>query len=503
MRGVSYLDLLLALAPETALVVCSLAVLFVDLGLMRSAPSRRRFRVGGAVTALGCAVALAILGTSEVDLRFWDGVIVVDPLTQWVKLVVVVLSLFTAAISAEADFTEHVGEYYALLMLATVGMLFLVSSEDILMIFVSLELTSLSLYVLTALCQRERHSSEAALKYFLFGSVAAAFMLFGLSLIYGMSGATTLGPIAASLKGQGADPLLAVAVVMVVMGLGFKVAVVPFHLWAPDAYEGAPAPAAALIASGSKVASFFVFAKVMVLGFAGVEGSGAWGAWRAGWLPVLAALAVSSMVLGNLTAIVQGHLRRLLAYSAIAHAGYVVLGLMAMGYPSQRGPAMAAVVYYVATYGLTTVGIFGIAAVIERVSGDGRIEALAGLSRRSPFLAGCLMVFLLSLAGIPPLAGFFAKFGVFTAAVGADPQSLGLLWLATVAIAMNAVSLVYYLRVLKQAYVAPGVETAPLITVPWTDRVCLAAAALGVFLLGALPGWLIDPLARAIAASGF
>jgi NADH-quinone oxidoreductase subunit N len=297
--------------------------------------------------------------------------------------------------------------------------------------------------------------------------------------------------------------LVAVAVVMVIMGFGFKVAAVPFHLWAPDAYEGAPPPAAALIASGSKVASFFVFAKVVALGFAGVEGSGAWGQLRAGWLPVLAVLAVASMLLGNLTAMVQGHLRRLLAYSAVAHAGYVLLGLMAMGYPAQRGTAMAAVLYYVSTYGLTTVGAFGVAAVLERAPGGGRIETLAGLSRRSPLLALCLLVFLLSLAGIPPLAGFFGKFFVFTAAAGADPQNLGLLWLVVLALAMSAVSLYYYLRVLKQAYVAPDADDAPPLVLPWTDRVVLAVAAFGVLLLGALPGLLLDPLARAIRASGF
>ena len=287
------------------MVLAALAVLFIDLGIMRSEPLRHRFWVGSAVTALGCLAALVLLATSQPNLRFQAGVLVVDPLTQLVKLFVLVLTLFTAVISASADFTEHVGEYFTLLLLATVGMMFLVSTEEILMLFVSLELTSLSLYVLTAFNKRDRRASEAALKYFLFGSVAAAFMLFGLSLVYGLSGATTLGEIATSLATQRLDPLLAVAVVMVIMGFGFKVAAVPFHLWAPDAYEGAPTPAAAFIASGSKVASFFVFAKVVALGFAGVEGSGAWGPLRAGWLPVLAVLAVVSMVLGNLAAIVQ------------------------------------------------------------------------------------------------------------------------------------------------------------------------------------------------------
>src|SRR5262245_43441983 len=220
--------------------------------------------------------------------NLFGGVLVVDPLTRLVKVAILFLAIFTILISIETDFTTHVGEYLALVLLATLGMMFLVSSEDILMIFVSLELTSLSLYILTAFNKRNLKSAEAALKYFLFGGMAAAFTLFGLSLLYGLSGSTNLGEIAASIKGSRLDPLLVSAIVMTVIGFGFKVAAVPFHLWAPDAYEGAPIPSAALIASGSKVASFFIFAKVMLMGFAGAEGSGAWRAYVPGWVPVLA-----------------------------------------------------------------------------------------------------------------------------------------------------------------------------------------------------------------------
>lgn len=502
MNGLGYLDLLRALAPETALVVAAVVVLFVDLGVMRAEPRRHRFWIGGGVTALGCLVALMALLAGSGSTRFLDGVLVVDPLTQWVKIVLVGLTAFTAIISLHAEFTEHVGEYFTLLLLATVGMLVLVSTEEVLMIFVALELTSLSLYILTAFNQGERRSAEAAFKYFLFGSVAAAFMLFGLSLVYGLSGATSLTQIAAALAPLRLDPLLAVALVMVLIGFGFKVAAVPFHLWAPDAYEGAPTPAAALIASGSKVASFFVFAKVLVLGFAGAEGSAAWAHWGAGWLPLLAVVAVGSMLLGNLAAIAQDQLRRLLAYSAIAHAGYVLLGLMAMGHTGQRSAALAAVLYYAATYGLTAVGAFGAVAVLERTVGGTRMVDLAGLSRRSPLLALCLLVFLLSLAGIPPLAGFFGKFYVFTAAVGADPKGLGLLWLVIIAIAMSAVSLYYYLRVLKQAYVVPAPEGTGRVEIPWSDRLLLGAAAVGVVILGAVPDLVLGPLERAIHAAG-
>src|SRR5678816_664461 len=265
--------------------------------------------------------------------------LVVDPLTQLIKVSLLVLAIFTILISIDSNFTRHVGEYLALILLAVSGMMFLVSSEDVLMIFISLELTSLSLYILTAFNKANIKSAEAALKYFLFGGMAAAFTLFGLSLLYGITGSTNLGEIAKGVASHAVqvvqtksgssykilDPLLVVAIVTTVIGFGFKIAAVPFHLWAPDAYQGAPTPSAAFIASGSKAASFFIFAKVMLVGFAGAEGSGAWRNYSPGWLPVIAIVAAASMVLGNLTAIVQTNVRRLLAYSAIAHAGYMLL----------------------------------------------------------------------------------------------------------------------------------------------------------------------------------
>src|SRR5207249_7280548 len=257
--------------------------------------------------------------------NYLQGMLVVDPLTCLVKIAVLALAIFTLLISIETDFTRHVGEYFALVLLAAVGMMFLVSSEDILMIFISLELTSLSLYILTAFNKRNVKSAEAALKYFLFGGTSAAFTLFGLSLLYGIAHSTNLADIAKAAgesavkvikSGDGSvhrviDPVFILAIVLTVIGFGFKVAAVPFHLWAPDAYEGAPVPSAAFSASGSKVASFFIFAKVMMLGFAGAEGSGAWRAYASGWVPVIAVIAASSMVLGNLAAIVQRSVRRL------------------------------------------------------------------------------------------------------------------------------------------------------------------------------------------------
>ena len=400
-------------------------------------------------------------------------------------------------LSFDSDFTRHVGEYLALVLLAAVGMMFLVGAEDLLMIFVSLELTSLSLYVLTAFNQRNVKSAEAALKYFLFGGMSAAFLLFGLSLIYGLSGATNLRPVAVALAGQGLDPLLVVALVLVVIGFGFKVAAVPFHLWAPDAYQGAPTPSAAFIASGSKVASFFIFAKVMMLGFAGTEGSAAFHAYAPGWVPVLAIVAGLSMVLGNLAAIVQSSVKRLLAYSAIAHAGYMLVAVL-----SHDPQAVASLIYYAVTYGLTTIGAFGVVLVVENLAGDDQLASFAGLSRRAPGVALCMMVFMLSLAGIPPLAGFFGKFYVFAAAIKSGAPHLGLLWLVILAIAMSAVSLFYYLQVLKQIYLANPPAGSPVVAVPLMTQITLAVLALGVLLLGCFPGVLVGVIEHAMMSLG-
>ncbi len=498
MTAVSYLELLKLAAPETILVITVLVLLAADFLALRGLELRFRLLVSAMISCVGCAVAIAWMLVLPQHGSFMDGMLVVDPLTQFIKVALLLLTIFTVLISVESNFTPHVGEYFGLILLAAVGMMFLVSSEDILMIFISLELTSLSLYILTAFNKRNPNSAEAALKYFLFGGMSAAFTLFGLSLLYGLSGSTNLGQIAAAITGPRLDPLLVGALVMTVTGLGFKVAAVPFHLWAPDAYQGAPTPTAAFIASGSKVAGFFVLARVMMHGFKGAEGSGAWHAYQPGWVPLLAIMAGASMFLGNLTAIVQSSVRRLLAYSAIAHAGYMLLGILPHG---EQG--LAALVYYVITYGLATLGAFGVVSIVEAQTGSDRLSDFAGLSRREPVLSFCMLIFMLSLAGIPPLAGFFGKFYLFASALNAAPVGLGLLWLVVAALALSAVSLYYYLQVLKQVYATePGQGTAAVPT-PIISQVAIVVLALAVVVLGCAPNLVLGPLATAIHAVGF
>jgi len=288
-----------------------------------------------------------------------------------------------------------------------------------------------------------------------------------------------------------------VAMVMVVIGFGFKVAAVPFHLWAPDAYQGAPAPSAAFIASGSKVASFFIFAKFMMIAFAGAEGSGSWHNYDPGWAPVIAVVAALSMLWGNLAAIVQSSVRRLLAYSAIAHAGYMLLAVM-----THNATSLAALIYYALTYGLTILGAFAVVAVVERGTGDEKLSCFAGLSRQAPLVSFCMLIFLLSLAGVPPLAGFFGKFYVFAAALKEGVPDLGLLWLVILALGMSAVSLYYYLQVLKQIYVAEAPADAAALKVSPFSQLVLCLLGMLVVLFGCAPQLLLSALSTALKTAG-
>lgn len=486
----NYLQLLHLAAPETIVTVTMLIVLGVDLTALRGKSIAMRFHLGGLLTVIGCILAITALcgrihsgPTTHSDL--FNGFLIADPVTDFIKVAILGLTIFTVMISTSGKFTHHVGEYLSLILLGTIALMFLVSAEDLLMVWVPLEFASLSLYILAAFNKHNERSTEAALKYFLFGGMSAAFLLFGFSLLYGITGSTNLNEISQTLQGRGLDPLLVVAIVTTVIGFGFKVAAVPFHLWAPDAYEGAPTPSAAFIAAGSKVASFYILAKIFTIGFISATGSAVWHGYVTGWMPVVAVVAALSMVLGNLTAIVQSSVKRLLAYSAIAHAGYVLLGVLAGDTPSLK-----AMMFYIITYAATVIGAFGVVTVVEETTGGDKLSDFKGLSRRAPGLALCLLVFLLSLGGIPPLAGFIGKFFLFSAVANVS-EHLGLLWLVILAIAMSAVSFYYYLRVLKAAYVEDAAEGAPAIQVPGVTMLALVLLAALVVLFGCAPDLLM------------
>ena len=486
MITVNYLNLLQLVLPQAIVVIAALVVLAVDLIFLQGSGKGVRAYTGAIVSLAGCAAAIFWILHSPQSASVLDGMIVLNPLAQRMQIALLALSMLTILSFIGSTFTEHLSEYLALILLATVSMMFLVSTQNLLMIFLSLELLSLSLYILVAFNKRSARSAEAALKYFVFGGISAAFLLFGISLIYGLSNSLNLTRIGSSIHGSPLDPLLFVAIVTTMVGLGFKVAAAPFHFWAPDVYQGAPASSAALIASGSKVAGFFIFFQVMVVGFAGAEGSGVWRGYSAGWVPVLALIAVLSMILGNLMAVLQTSVRRLLAYSAIAHAGYMLLGIL-----SHTDQSFRALLYYAITYALTVLGAFAVVAVVEEATGSDTLSDFAGLSRQAPIPSFCMLIFMLSLAGIPPLAGFFGKFYLFSAVVKSTPATFGLLWLVILALAMSAVSLYYYLKVLKFIYVSDPPTGAVPIRIPALRQVILCLIALSVVLLGCAPNLLL------------
>jgi NADH-quinone oxidoreductase subunit N len=497
MNSINYGQLLQLAWPEIIVTIAALITLAADLVFFRRSPLRTRFLVAAIIASIGCVGAIFKLLPSSTEGALLGGALLSNPATHLVQIALLVIAILTLFLSVDSTFTDHVGEFVLLILLATTGMMFLVASQDLLVIFISLELLSLSVYILAGFDKRSPRSSEAALKYFLFGGMSAAFMLFGFSLLYGFSNSTNLVQIASAIHAVPLNPLVILAIVTTVIGFGFKIAAAPFHFWAPDVYQGAPTPSAAFIASGSKVASFFIFFQVLVLGFAGAEGSATWHHFQSGWVPVIVIVAVASMLLGNLVAITQTSLRRLLAYSAVAHAGYMLLAFVAHSEQS-----LAALLYYVATYALATLGIFGILTVTEKQLGNDKISDLAGLSRRAPFLSACLFIFVLSLAGIPPLSGFFAKFLLFTSVLAVSSGSKLLIGLIIFAIGMSAVSLYYYLRVLKSAFVAdPPAETTPIQS-PVLLQLVVGLLAAGVVALGCAPDLILNQILNAIHASG-
>ncbi len=480
-----YAGLFNALQPEAHLVLGALLVLGFDMVWARHRPANRHH----VALALGL-LALALAGwkaaaTGNTGLVF-GGVLLIDALTVATRVGVITLAGLALCLLPPPSRLRHPAEFVALVLFATTGFTLMAAANQLLIVFLAVELASLSLYVLTGFDKTRPESAEAALKYFLFGGMAAAFLLFGFSLLYGLTGSLDLGTIASQLALQRLSPLLLVALGMVLVAFGFKAAAAPFHLWAPDVYQGAPAPAAALIASASKLAGLVVFTRLLWPGLGSAVGTIAHTPVTLGWGPVVALIAGASLLLGNLGALAQSNVRRLLAYSAIAHAGALLLGVIAAG---RLG--VAPLYYYAATYGLATVGAFGVLAVLEATGPAQKLTDLAGLHRRSPLLAGCLAVFVLSLAGIPPLAGFFGKFAVFAAVLRLGGLSGPAGWLALLAIALSAVALYYYLLILKQALVAkPAADAAP-VKVPLPAACALLISAALLVILGVFPSLIL------------
>ncbi len=376
------------------------------------------------------------------------------------------------------------GEFYALLLMSVVGMLGLVSSLELVSLFVALEITSIALYAMAGMVRDRPESQESALKYFVTGSFSSAFFLYGIALLYGASGSTSLDRVALALSSLSPDTigLAVLGAGMLLVGFGFKVAAVPFHTWAPDVYEGAPTPATAFMSAGVKAAAFGALIRVFGSGLPALAGE---------WQPLVAALAATSMVVGNLAALGQTNLKRMLAFSSVAHAGYVLVALVAA--PHFAGEA---VLFYLVAYGAVNLGAFGTIAALSR---DGReplsLDDVAGLAERRPALAAALTVFLVSLTGIPVTAGFVGKFYLFNAAV-----SSGWVWLALVGVLMSVVSAYYYLRVVVAMYMRDPVGEDPWAPVAPAARLALGISVALTLALGIYPAPLLA-LARVAARS--
>ncbi|MEY3898830.1 MAG: NADH-quinone oxidoreductase subunit [Verrucomicrobiota bacterium] len=482
------------LLPEAVLVITALVLLGAAVAVEARSGRPLSSRTAIFIAASGIVLAAVVGFTFPGSENAGTVLIVMDPLARIFKTVVLGFGLLAVLLPPARRELAQPGEFYALMLFALTGLMLTTGTNHLLLLFVALELASLSLYLLAGFSHTAR-SAEASLKYFLFGGVSAAFLLFGLSLIYGFSHASTLTGVAAAL-GSGPPPALAITgLVMVVVGLGFKLAAAPFHYWAPDVYQGSPATSVALVAAASKVVGMVVLVRFLMIGFHAAAGSAAWGGMLAGWSPWLAVLAAVSMVFGNVLALAQSSVRRLLAYSAVANTGYILVAVSANG-----ASAAGAALFYVIVYGLATLGALAVTAAVERDQGVDLPTAFAGLVHRSPWQAVALLIFLTSLAGIPPLAGFVGKFALFGEAMAASGRNgaPGLTWLVALAAVMSAISLYYYLSILKQAFVNDDPDCGVGVAMGPAHILAVGLPALALVILGLFPALLLDPITTAV-----
>lgn len=474
--------MIVAALPELLLTATAVGLLVV------ARVWRSPLLVGGLALAgfAGAFVSLGALLTSAAGpAPLFSGMLVRDPFVGLFQLgilaVMVVITLLL--LSDKAFFLMAWPETCALLLLSALGLLLVTGAQNLIMVYVGLELVSLTSYLLTGFLRHEAGSAEAGLKYFLFGSLATGMMLYGISWLYGATGTLDLPALAAQVA-AGTHPhqsLLIVGLLLTLVGFGFKIGAVPFHHWAPDAYEGAPTPIAAFISAGPKLAGFAILLRVVWLTFGGL--TDAWGA-------AIELLAIATMTLGNVTALWQTNVKRLLAYSSIAQAGYILVGLAAAT-PS----GAVAVTYYALIYVLMNLAAFACVIAVSNATDRDDLGAYAGLAQTHPVLAAAFALALLSLAGIPPLAGFLAKVWIFTAALES-----GHVWLAIIAGVNSVIAVAYYAVLLKQMYLTdPSVPVGTQAYSPWPLKLALGASLAGVVLLGLWPTPLLTWIAQALS----
>ncbi len=461
---------LIALAPVLVLSVFAMLVLVLDLFWGGRNKTLLVF-----VSLVGLLMtALSAFAKHPIPAYSFNDSYIVDHLSLFFICIFTISSALAILLSVEYNERENIraGEYYALILFCTVGMILLASATDMIMVFLGIEIVSICLYVLAGIRRDNHRSNEAALKYFLLGAFATGFLLYGMTLVYGSTGNTNLFKIAEVVQDAPPNPLLLMGLVLLIIGFGFKVAAVPFHMWAPDVYQGAPTPVTAFMAVGPKAAAFAAFFRVFAETFPAMAPS---------WELLLSILAVLSMFFGNLGAIMQTNIKRMLAFSSISHAGFILLAVI-----SKSSLGSSSMLFYMLTYAFTTFGVFGIIILLGRKGEENlEISNYSGLAYKHPILALSMTIFLLSLAGMPPFAGFVAKFYIFSAAI-----QEGFITLVIIAVLNSAISLYYYLKVVVFMYMKEPQGEFRIAMTPMTLFV-IFIGVLGTINLGIFPGSII------------
>lgn len=488
--------------PEVIVAVAGIIVMLYDTFF----PKQRT--VTGIISIVGLVLAGIVLysmwsNTADYG-NAWNGMIANDNLRLGFSFVFLFVSALTVLISTIWTEREDVpiGEYHCLLLFATVGMMFMASGNDLVVIFLGLETSSIATYVMAGLRRTDLRSNESSMKYFILGSFASAFLLYGMALIYGATGTTNVTEIAVAVGNPNFPALLLIGGALLIVGFGFKVATVPFHVWTPDVYEGAPTPVTAFMAAGPKTAAFASFIRIFVIGFPLIAGAQASGYLHESWITALSVMGMLTMTVGNIAAIVQNNVKRMLAYSSIAHAGYALVGFIGAGMAkteASRDAAIASVAFYMLTYAVTNLGAFAIVTLLAQKN-DRRtdFEDYNGIGFKTPVLAFSLSLFMLSLLGLPLTAGFMGKVLVFRPALEADDSLLTLL--VVVAVINTAISAYYYLRLIVVMFFRERADewTAPRI--PTALAAVLVITIAGVFYLGLFSDGIIERFSQSPAA---
>jgi len=461
--------------PEVIMTILALAILLADLVF------KRKETIGVLSMMVVAVVTCALPGSLGTA---FHGMFISDGYSMFFKMIFILNVILTILISMKYIEIEKVnlGEYYSLILFSSLGMMIMASAEDLIILYLGLELMALSTYILAGFLRHDVKSNEAAMKYFLLGAFASAFLLYGTSMIYGLTGTTDLGAIATYIaqNGLAGNPVVTLSMILMAVAFSFKIAAVPFHMWAPDAYEGAPTSITAFMSVGPKAAGFAVLGRVFLTAFSSI---------RVEWTAVLIPIAILTMGVGNIVALSQTNIKRMLAYSSIAHAGYALLGIIA-----GTADGIAAVMNYMLIYAFMNVGAFAVIIMLrsEGFKGDD-ISDFEGLSKTHPLASALMLVFMFSLTGIPPTAGFMGKFYLFMSAIDA-----GYTWVVIIAVIFSAISAYFYLRIVMYMYMKEPKKTVTLTTSP-AISLALAITVIAVITIGVLPSTVVNFARLAIA----